>query len=63
MNEIFLGQNSYGVPPAAQTYFNKPLSALSAGEAAYLATLPKAPSEMHPVRKQGPRAMERGPMC
>nr|WP_232843800.1 PBP1A family penicillin-binding protein [Rhodobacter amnigenus] len=58
LNEIFLGQNSYGVAAAAQTYFNKPLSALTAGEAAYLATLPKAPSEMHPVRNKD-RALER----
>lgn len=58
LNEIFLGQNSYGVAAAAQTYFNKPLSALTAGEAAYLATLPKAPSEMHPVRNKE-RALER----
>ncbi len=58
LNEIFLGQNSYGVAAAAQTYFNKPLTALTAGEAAYLATLPKAPSEMHPVRNKD-RAMER----
>jgi penicillin-binding protein 1A len=26
LNEIFLGQNSYGVAAAAQTYFNKPLA-------------------------------------
>lgn len=58
LNEIFLGQNSYGVAAAAQTYFNKPLTALSAGEVAYLATLPKAPSEMHPVRNKD-RALER----
>ncbi len=58
LNEIFLGQNSYGVAAAAQTYFNKPLTALTAGEAAYLATLPKAPSEMHPVRNKE-RALER----
>ncbi len=58
LNEIFLGQNSYGVAAAAQTYFNKPLTALTAGEAAYLATLPKAPSEMHPVRNKD-RALER----
>ncbi len=58
LNEIFLGQNSYGVAAAAQTYFNKPLTALSAGEVAYLATLPKAPSEMHPVRNKE-RALER----
>ncbi|WP_320269254.1 PBP1A family penicillin-binding protein [Cognatiyoonia sp. IB215446] len=50
LNEIFLGQNSYGVTAAALTYFNKPLTALSPGEAAYLASLPKAPSDRHPVR-------------
>jgi len=50
LNEIFLGQNSYGVAAAAQTYFNKSLSQLSAAEAAYLASLPKAPSNRHPVR-------------
>ncbi|SOB92442.1 penicillin-binding protein 1A [Rhodobacter maris] len=50
LNEIFLGQNSYGVAAAAQTYFNKPLSALTIGEAAYLAALPKKPAELHPVR-------------
>ncbi len=50
LNEIFLGQNSYGVTAAALTYFNKPLTALSPGEAAYLASLPKSPSNRHPVR-------------
>ncbi|MBD3677029.1 MAG: PBP1A family penicillin-binding protein [Rhodobacteraceae bacterium] len=50
MNEIFLGQNSYGVAAAAQTYFNKPLSQITASEAAFLAALPQAPSNYHPVR-------------
>ena len=50
LNEIFLGQNSFGVTAAALTYFNKPLTELSAGEAAYLASLPKSPSNRHPVR-------------
>ncbi|RVT85172.1 PBP1A family penicillin-binding protein [Rhodobacteraceae bacterium CCMM004] len=50
MNEIFLGQNSFGVAAAAQTYFNKTLSELEPHEAAYLAALPKAPSTYHPVR-------------
>ncbi|MEQ9390131.1 MAG: PBP1A family penicillin-binding protein, partial [Marinovum algicola] len=49
LNEIFLGQNSYGVAAAARTYFNKPLDALSLREAAVLAALPKAPSDLHPV--------------
>ena len=50
LNEIFLGRNSYGVTAAARTYFNKPLSDLASAEAAYLAALPKAPSNYHPVR-------------
>ena len=58
LNEIFLGQNSYGVAAAAQTYFNKALADLTPGEAAYLATLPKAPSDLHPVRNKD-RALER----
>ncbi len=49
LNEIFLGENSYGVTAAALAYFNKPLSALSAEEVAYLAVLPKAPSTYDPV--------------
>jgi len=40
MNEIFLGQNSYGVAAAAQTYFNKSLGDLTLEEAAVLASLP-----------------------
>lgn len=50
LNEIYLGANSYGVAAASQTYFNKTLSELSPGEAAYLAALPKKPAELHPVR-------------
>ena len=50
LNEIFLGQNSYGVASAARTYFNKDLTELSVSEAAYLAALPKSPSNRHPVR-------------
>ena len=52
MNEIFLGQNSYGVSAASQTYFNKTLSELAPHEAAFLASLPKAPSDYHPVRRK-----------
>jgi len=52
LNEIFLGQNSYGVTAAAQTYFNKTLRELAPHEAAFLASLPKAPSDFHPVRRK-----------
>jgi penicillin-binding protein 1A len=50
LNEIFLGQNSYGVAAASQTYFNKTLSELAPHEAAMLAAMPQAPSDYHPVR-------------
>ncbi len=52
LNEIFLGQNSFGVAAAAQTYFNKTLDQLKPEEVAYLAVLPKAPSRYHPVRQK-----------
>ncbi|NHF72455.1 penicillin-binding protein 1A [Paracoccus xiamenensis] len=50
LNEIFLGQNSYGVAAAAQTYFNKTLSQLEPHEAATLASMPQAPGRYHPVK-------------
>ncbi|MEX5578739.1 penicillin-binding protein 1A [Pseudophaeobacter sp. A-200-2] len=52
LNEIFLGQNSYGVAAASQTYFNKTLGELAPHEAATLASMPKAPSDYHPVRRK-----------
>ncbi|MGE4350968.1 MAG: penicillin-binding protein 1A, partial [Bdellovibrionales bacterium] len=50
LNEIFLGNRSYGVAAAALNYFNKSLDELTIAEAAYLAALPKAPNNYHPVR-------------
>jgi penicillin-binding protein 1A len=50
LNEIYLGQGAYGVAAAALNYFNKPLNELTIAEAAYLAALPKAPNNYHPVR-------------
>ena len=50
LNEIFLGQNSYGVAAAAQTYFNKALGELAPHEVAVLASMPAEPSNFHPVR-------------
>ena len=51
LNEIYLGYGSYGVAAAALNYFNKSLDELSIAEAAYLAALPKAPNNYHPVRR------------
>ncbi len=44
LNQIFLGNRSYGVAAAALNYFNKALDELTIAEAAYLAALPKAPN-------------------
>jgi penicillin-binding protein 1A len=48
INQIYLGNRSYGFASAAQTYYGKPLNQLSAAEAAMLAGLPKAPSRYNP---------------
>ncbi|HEY1962953.1 MAG TPA: penicillin-binding protein 1A, partial [Rhizomicrobium sp.] len=48
LNEIFLGENSYGVAAAALNYFNKSLDQLDVAEAAFLAALPKAPANYDP---------------
>ena len=50
LNEIYLGMGSYGVAAAALNYFDKPLDQLALAEIAYLAALPKAPNNYHPVR-------------
>ncbi|WP_022707399.1 penicillin-binding protein 1A [Paracoccus zeaxanthinifaciens] len=50
LNEIFLGQNSFGVAAASQVYFNKALAELAPHEAAMLAAMPQAPGRYHPVR-------------
>ena len=49
LNVIFLGQRSYGVAAAAETYFGKRLDQLSVAEAATLAGLPQAPSTYNPA--------------
>jgi penicillin-binding protein 1A len=49
LNEIFLGQRSYGFAAAAQTYFGKPLERLSIAETAMLAGLPQNPHYANPV--------------
>ncbi len=53
LNEIFLGQRSYGVAAAALNYFNKSLDELDLAEIAYLAGLPKGPNNYHPVKNKG----------
>ena len=52
LNQIYLGYGSYGVAAAALNYFNRSLDDLTIAEAAFLAALPKAPNNYHPVRRR-----------
>ncbi|MEM9810675.1 MAG: PBP1A family penicillin-binding protein, partial [Pseudomonadota bacterium] len=58
LNEIYLGNRSYGVAAAALNYFGVSLDEIEPHQAAYLATLAKAPANYHPVRGLS-RAVER----
>ncbi|HEY0012606.1 MAG TPA: PBP1A family penicillin-binding protein [Allosphingosinicella sp.] len=58
LNQIFLGRNAYGVQAAARAYFDKDVDDLALHEIAYLAILPKAPSNYSPERRPE-RAIER----
>ena len=49
MNQIYLGQRSFGFAAAARVYFGKDLKDISLAQAAMLAGLPKAPSAYNPV--------------
>ncbi len=49
INQIYLGQRSYGFAAAARTYFGKDLKQLTIAETAMLAGLPKAPSTGNPI--------------
>ena len=49
MNQIYLGQRSYGFSSAARTYFGKTLAELSLAQNAMLAGLPQNPSRHNPV--------------
>ncbi len=48
LNQIYLGEKSYGVEAAAYTYFGKKAAELSLAEIAILAGLPQAPSRYSP---------------
>ncbi|MEK7083031.1 MAG: PBP1A family penicillin-binding protein [Patescibacteria group bacterium] len=48
LNQIPYGSNAYGISAAAQTYFNKSPNELTIGEAALIASLPKAPTYYSP---------------
>jgi penicillin-binding protein 1A len=50
LNQIYLGEGTYGVASASLEYFDKSISELSYEEAALLAALPKAPSRYNPYK-------------
>ncbi|NJK90113.1 MAG: hypothetical protein HC923_12485 [Myxococcales bacterium] len=50
LNQIFLGNQAYGVQSAAQAYFRKNVDELNLAEMALLAGLPQAPSRYSPFR-------------
>ncbi len=50
LNQIALGRNAFGVQSAALAYFGKDASDLALPEMAYLAILPKGPSNYRPER-------------
>ncbi len=50
LNSIFLGRNAYGIQAASRAYFDKDVDELTLPQAAYLAILPKAPSNYDPQR-------------
>lgn len=57
-NKIYMGQRSYGIGAAAQTYYGKDIEKLNLAQFAMLAGIPKAPSANNPVSNPE-RAKER----
>ena len=50
LNQIYLGQGTYGIAAASLEYFDKSIKELNYPEAALLAALPKAPSKYDPYK-------------
>ena len=48
LNQIYLGQGTYGIAAASLEYFDKSIKELNYSESALLAALPKAPSKYNP---------------
>lgn len=58
LNRIGYGNQVYGIEAAAQLYFDKPASALSLAESAFLAAIPRSPSVLNPY-SNFPRVIQR----
>ncbi len=49
LNDIYFGQQAYGIEAAARTYFDEPASKLTLDQAALIAGLPQSPSAYDPI--------------
>ena len=52
LNQIYLGEGTYGIAAASLEYFDKAVSDLNYNEAALLAALPRAPSKYNPYKSK-----------
>tara|TARA_B100000886_G_scaffold340442_1_gene310021 strand:+ start:2441 stop:4804 length:2364 start_codon:yes stop_codon:yes gene_type:complete len=50
LNQIYLGQGTYGIAAASLEYFDKSIKELNYPDSALLAALPKAPSKYNPYK-------------
>jgi penicillin-binding protein 1A len=50
LNQIYLGQGTYGIAAASLEYFDKSIKELNYSDTALLAALPKAPSKYNPYK-------------
>ncbi|MDA8822695.1 penicillin-binding protein 1A [Candidatus Pelagibacter bacterium] len=50
LNQIYLGQGTYGIAAASLEYFDKSIKELTYSDTALLAALPKAPSKYNPYK-------------
>ncbi|HYY90172.1 MAG TPA: transglycosylase domain-containing protein, partial [Chloroflexota bacterium] len=58
LNEVYYGNQSYGVEAAAQSYFDKHARDLDLAEAALISGLVQSPSEYDPTRRDLPRTAD-----
>lgn len=59
LNEVPYGANAYGIQAAAETFFGKSAEELTLDEAAFLASLPKAPSHLSPYEENRDKLIKR----
>src|SRR5919204_5409992 len=62
LNEVFYGNQSYGIEAAAQSYFDIHARDLNLAQAAMIAGLVQSPSEYDPTRRDVPRTSDGIPL-